>query len=226
MSKGINLRMEEYVPAGTFLKASFVRDRVELATRFSEFSTEYLNAFEVQLTKVSDLEQTLVLTEEQKDITASLYRASDALNKELNFLSFYFERAALDPTIISAVKRDLNVKNIEGAVLKMKGITQYVISKKALLEEKGMSATFPDELNAVLADLKLKNELQNEVMNDKKQLHKDNKEEYDALYTFISVIAKAGKIMYNGLSKKDEYTVTKITSRMRRSKGNGTKDKE
>ncbi|WP_130734279.1 hypothetical protein [Flavobacterium sp. J27] len=226
MSKGFYLKMEEYVPAGAFLKASFVRDREELATRFSEFTTAYLQDFEVQLAKVAGLEQTLVLTEEQKGVTVSLYTTSEVANKELNFLSFYFERANLDPAIISAVKKDLAVKNIEGAVLKLDAVIQYVLSKKTLLESKGMSAAFPDELTTLKEDLKAKNELQNVVMNVKKQLYKDNKQEYDALYAYISVIAKAGKIMYDGLSKRDEYTVTKITSRMRRVKKNTMSEPE
>jgi hypothetical protein len=221
MSKGINLRMEEYVPTGAFLKTSFERDRVELATRFSEFTAAYLADFEAQLTKVEKLEQTLTLTEEQKSITASLYVASNVLNKDLNFLSFYFERADLDTTIITAVKKDLLNRNIEGAALKMEAVIQYVVSKKALLESKGMSTTFPDELTTAKVALASKNELQNSVMNIKKQLHKDNKVEYEKLYAFVSLISKAGKIMYDGLSKRDEYTVAKLIARMRGGKNNG-----
>lgn len=83
---------------------------------------------------------------------------------------------------------------------------------------KGMIELFPDELSAIKEDLSTKNELQNSVMNVKKQLHKDNKV---ALYASISLITKAGKIMYDGLSKKDEYTVTKLISRMREGKSGG-----
>ncbi len=46
-------------------------------------------------------------------------------------------------------------------------------------------------------------------MNIKKQLYKDNKTEYDALYSYLSVITKAVKIMYDGERKKDEYIITK-----------------
>ncbi|WP_445711921.1 hypothetical protein [Flavobacterium sp.] len=226
MSKSVTLRMEEYVPTGAFLKTSFERDRAELATRFSEFTPEFLLDFKAQLTKVEKLESTLVLTEEQKGVTSSLYEASTVLNKDLNFLSFYFERAGLDTASITAVKKKLAARNIEGATQRLEGVIQYAVSKKAALESKGMSAIFPDELATAKVNLETKNELQNSVMNIKKQLHKDNKAEYDKLYSFVSLITKAGKLMYDGLPKRDEYTVTKLVSRMRRGKKGGDKPKE
>ncbi len=226
MATGVNLRMEEYVPAGTFLKTSFQRDRAELATRFSEFTPAYLTDFEAQLTKVSKLEQTITLTEEQKGVTASLYEVSNGLNKDLNFLSFYFERAGIDTAMITAIKKDLNVRNIEGATLKIEGLIQFVESKSEVLLTKGMTASFTTELAATKEDLLVKNELQNKVMNIKKQLHKDNKAEYDALYNYISVITKAGKIMYDGERKKDEYIITKLISRMRGGKSGSDKPTE
>ncbi|MEO8517397.1 MAG: hypothetical protein ABI426_11655, partial [Flavobacterium sp.] len=137
MSKGAKLRMEEYVPAGTFLKTSFVRDRAELVTRFSEFTAEFENEFETQLNTVSQLEQTLKLTKDQKRITANLYEASDALSKELNFLSFYFKRAELETDILVQVKSDLRTRNIEGACYKMSGLVQYVAENEDILVTKG-----------------------------------------------------------------------------------------
>jgi hypothetical protein len=39
--------------------------------------------------------------------------------------------------------------------------------------------------------------------------------EYDKLYDFIKTITGAGKIMYDGMVKANEYTVTKMISRIR-----------
>jgi hypothetical protein len=52
-------------------------------------------------------------------------------------------------------------------------------------------------------------------------LHEDNSEVYKALYRFISTIAAAGKVMYKGKVKEDEYTITRILGRMRSSGGDG-----
>jgi hypothetical protein len=220
MSKGFKLRLEEYVPAGTFLKTSFVRDRAELVTRFSEFTPDFEAEFSAQLAKVAKLEQTLKLTEEQKGVTSSLYAAADFLNKELNFLSFYFKRADLNSAILTAVKQDLKVRNIEGACLKMEGLIQYVTEQQVILVSKGMAAGFAGELAEIKVDLEAKNVLQNKIMDIKGQLHEDNNIEYKKLYSYMNAIIGAGKIMYDGLGKADEYTMTRILSRMRVVKGN------
>ena len=215
MSKGFALRMEEYVPTGTFLKTSFTKDRAELVTRFAEFTLEYEAAFIAQVTKVAKLEQTLKLTEKQKKVTEALYEKADLVNKEFNFLSFYFKRANLDSSILTDVKNYLDSKNIEGACFKMESLLQYVAENETVLISKGMAAGFVATLETDIEDLSAKNELQNDVMNIKGQLHRDNASEYKKLYTYISTIAAAGKIMYDGDGKAGEYTLSKVLSRMR-----------
>lgn len=224
MSKGIKLNKEEYVPAGTFLTDSFSRDRVELATRFSEFSTAYETAFKAQVTKVKSLEQGVVKTEQQKAVTDSLYDASDAVNKELNFVAFYLDRAKLDTKLLSKVKKDLVKRNVEGALYKMEGLTQYITDHKDALIAKGMATTFPATLTAKGADLSLKNASQNKLMNAIDGLYSNNKVEYKLLYSYISTIASAGKIMYDGQTKESEYTVTKLIARMRSGNRGGDSD--
>lgn len=215
MAQGTKLRMEEYVPAGTFLKTSFARDRAELSTRFSEFTANFELEFTAQLSKVDTLEQTLKLTKEQKQMTLSLYEAADALNKELSFLTFYFKGAGLENDVLIQLKYDLRVKNIEGACYKMGGLIQYVAENETILVSKGMELGFANVLTMIKNNLTAKNASQNEIMNIKKQLHEDNAIEYKKLYTYISSIVSAGKIMYSSVGKVDEYTITKLLSRMR-----------
>jgi hypothetical protein len=215
MAKGTKLKKEEYVPAAIFLKKSFERDRLDLVTRFSEFTPEYLSGFDAQLTKVDTLEAPFKVTEAQKKVTENLFTAANLVSKELNFLSFYFKRAKLDTAILTKIKNDIARHNIEGACDKIKGLLQYVVEHHEVLESKGMAVGFPAEMEVAKADLEAKNALQNEIMNNKGQLYEDNALDYTKLYEFISTIANAGKIMYNGLGKVDEYTVTKMISRMR-----------
>jgi hypothetical protein len=209
------LRKEEYLPAGTFLATSFLRDRLELSSRFIEFTPDYEARYQKQLQKVDALEQPYKMTEAQKKVTLNLNLAASEMSNELNFLSFYFKRAALDPAILTAIKKDINRHNIEGACLKIKGLIDFIKSENVVLESKGMAVSYPEELQTAKADLEAKNALQNEIMNNKKQLYENNKTDYDALYDFIKTITGAGKIFYNGVVKADEYTVTKMISRMR-----------
>lgn len=214
------LRLEEYTPAADFLLVSFMRDREELSGRFSEFTTEYLDDFKAQLDKVKTLEQTLKLTEEQKGVTQALYVMANAVNAELNFLTFYFKRAGLEVSAVTKLKMDLQNRNIEGACLKMAGLIQFIIENNAVLESKGMAATFPAQLQSQKAALEAKNTEQNAIMNTKDHLYAVNGSEYKALYTFLSTVASAGKIMYDGQAKEDEYIIARLIGRMRAVKDN------
>jgi len=213
------LRIEEYLPTGSFLKTSFSRDRAELEEDFSEFTPEYEAAFETQLQTVAKLEDLLVLTDEQKAVTKSLYLATAAVNKELNILAFHFKRAKLDTKPLTEVKKELTKANAEGAHLKLKAIIQFIDSKKDLLESKGMKAGYTDQLTVKNKELLDKNILQNKLMDNRGQLSEDNAKVYKELFKYISTIAEAGKIIYAGQGKRDEYVISKIVSRLRTSGG-------
>lgn len=216
-----NLRVEEYYPGGSFLLKSFERDREELAVRFAGFTVDYLAGFVAKLVQIKKLEQSITLTEDQKDSTEELYALSGELNTELNYLTFYFKKANLDSAIVSAVKKDLAKGNIEGATDKIEGVIQYITAKAALLTPHGMSADFPAELAATRDILEIKNGLQNEKINALNKLHEANKGVYKELRDYISTVSEAGKIMYKGKVKGGEYTVSKLISRMRSGNSGG-----
>jgi ribosomal protein L29 len=215
--KQLKMRIEEYYPAGQFLRVSFVRDRTMLVSRFSNFTTDYLAEFDTSIEDVRVLEQSVVLTEEQKNATAELYGAADGLSTELNFLKFQMVQSGLDTALVTAIKKDIARHNIEGACQKLVGLNQLIVQHHVVLESKGMAAGFPVTLAATTAWLETKNVLQNQVMDMLKQLHDDNKAVFKALYGFISTIAAAGKIMFKGTAKESEYTITHLLGRMRSS---------
>jgi len=221
MSNSKTLMIEEYVPAGRFLLNSFTHDRAELALHFSEFTPAYLADFESKIEVVRNLEKTIVLTETQKQATAELYALASTLNNDLNFLVFYFKRAALDTKMLTKLKADLAKHNIEGACDKITAVIQYITAQHQVLESKGMAVSYPATLDTTRTALETKNELQNSVRNLKKQLYENNKVAYDALYGYVSTIADAGKIRYKGTSKALEYTISKIIARMRSSNTSG-----
>lgn len=215
MSKSVKLRIEEYLPAGSFLETSFSRDRAEFEQTFSEFTSAYLEAFRNQLEVIEALEDRLVLTQEQKEVTQSLYLAKDEMNKQLNILSLHFKKSKLDTKIITAAKKDLRSANVEGANLKLKSIIQVIDSKTAILESKGMASGYSEALAIKSKALLDKNIMQNKLMNDRGLLTEKNAGEYKALYQYITNITESGRILYDGTAKRDEYVITKLIARMR-----------
>jgi hypothetical protein len=209
------VRKEEYTTLGDFVKTSFVRDQAVIMTRFPKLNAGFLSNFKEKLDKVKILESGLVLTEEQKAVTASLYAEAGALNKELVFLGSYIADAGLSTGIVPELRNDLNKINIEGAVLKMESLKQFVITHSALLVAEGMAAGFPAALDVHKVSLAEKNAKQNLFMNSRKTLTDANKAEYEALYGFILKIMDAGKLVFDGTVTKDEYSITRTIARMR-----------
>ena len=210
-----SVRSEEYAPLGSFLLASFTRDQAAIEVRFKKLDTTYLGAFEDQLNIVKKLEGTLVLTEEQKKATAELYAEADVVNKDLNFLSSYFKDAGLPTAAISSLKKNLKRGNIEGALLEMKDLGQYIEANEVALIDEGMDAGFATELEGHKDSMEGLNNLQNSVLNARKQLVDANKADYKKLYGFISNVAEKGKLVFKGTVIEDEYNLTKLVGRMR-----------
>ena len=217
----LRIRKEEYTALGDFVRVSFVRDQAVILSRFTKLNAGFLVDFTAKLEEIKVLESGLVLTEEQKAVTSKLYAEAAVLNKELNFLIRYIKEVGLSSEAVTELKKDLISNNIEGAILKIESVKQYVIAKSAELEAIGMSATFAADLEGHRVSLSERNALQNSFMNSRKQLTEANKAKYNELYGYINKIINAGKLVFDGTATRDEYTITKVVSRMRFAKSSG-----
>ncbi|WP_264520666.1 hypothetical protein [Flavobacterium sp. N1994] len=209
------IKKEEYTALGDFILPSFVRDQAIIVAKFPKLNDAFLTAFTTKLNFVKKLESRVVKAEEKKKVTADLYQTAAALNAELTVLNSYVADAGLNTQVVTALKNDLYIANIEGAVLKTEGVLQYVTSNQAALEEEGMSAAFVATLDDFITKLAAKNSLQNDYMNSLKQLTETNGSHYDELYGFISKIANKGKLIFKASVTYDEYCITKNISKMR-----------
>lgn len=213
-----NLKMEEIAPYGDFVLTSYTRDFETIKEKFPRMNEAFRADFVAKLDFVKELESSLVLSESQKGVTESLYDEAKQLNSDLNFLSAYFADAELNPAIVTALKNDLLNRNIEGALLKIEGVKQFIVSNHDILVEQGMSADFAAILTQYKANLTRKNNAQNELINKRKQLTDANQVHYDALLKMIKKIIRNGKLVFKGTITQDEYTTGKIVQRMRAAK--------
>lgn len=221
MGKSNYLLKEEYSPAASFLYVSFKRDLAELFLRFKDFTPDYLLGFETQIGKVKALEKGIVLTTDEKNATKDLYAMADRVNKEFNFLVFYFKKLNFDTGLLSKTKKDLTRRNIEGAIEDINGVKELLVANRDALVAKGMAADFVETLEGMKVYLDDKNVLQNKMKNQIAALYEGNKRVYDKLYEYISEIVDAGKRLYAGEKKVKEYTITSLISRMRSGKKGG-----
>ena len=213
-----NVKIEEVAPYGDFVLTSYTRDFDVIKAKFPKMDNAFKEGFVAKLDFVKELESSLVLTESQKAVTESLYAEAKRLNTDLNFLSAYFADASLNTAIVTGLKNDLLNRNIEGAILKIESVKQFVASNQAALIAQGMDANFADVLTDYKVSLTQKNNEQNELFNNRKQLTDANQVHYDELLKMIKKIVRNGKLVFKGSVTQDEYTTGKIVQRMRAAK--------
>jgi hypothetical protein len=213
-----NVKNEEVTVLGDFVLTSYTRDFNVIKSKFIKLDEGFKDGFIVKLASVKELESSLVLTEAQKGVTASLYAEAGLLNGELNFLSSHFADADLNSGIVTAVKNDLFSGNIEGAILKLEGLKQFVATHEVALVAQGMVAGYSSVIGEYKVSLTAKNNSQNEIINNRKQLTGANSADYEVLLKIIRQITNKGKLVFKGTVYQDEYTVSKILQRMRAAK--------
>jgi len=213
-----NVKIEEVAPYGDFVLTSYTRDFDVIKAKFPKMDNAFKEGFVAKLDFVKELESSLVLTESQKAVTESLYAEAKRLNTDLNFLSAYFADASLNTAIVTGLKNDLLNRNIEGAILKIESVKQFVVSNQDALVAQGMDANFADVLTDYKVSLTQKNNEQNELINNRKQLTDANQVHYDELLKMIKKIVRNGKLVFKGSVTQDEYTTGKIVQRMRAAK--------
>lgn len=222
--KNAKMRLEEYVPGGKFLLGSFKKHRPLMVVRFRDLTADFQDAFEDQLKKLDTLESSLVKEKKQEEVTAKLYLMTNETTKELEYLAYYLRRAKLKVDVLSSTRKDLRRGNVEGACLGLEAIVQYVKDHISTLEDKGLDADYVNFLRGMKDSLQELNVLQNEYINARKKLTSDNKGEYAALYEYISTVAEAGKLFFDGKKEEDEFTISKIISRLRSGNSGGDGD--
>ena len=209
------IRKEEFTPLGDFVMTSFTRDLVAISEIFIKLNGAFRALFEAKLEECKGLDAVLVLMEAQKTATKNLYNAAGALNDELTFLNSYVGDAGLNTELVTDLKTDLDSRNIEGAVLKIEGVRQYVAANAAALIEEGMAADYADTLAAHGVSLALKNKTQTDLMKDKRKLTAANLKAYDALYGMIAKICEKGKLVFRDTIVEKEYSISWNISKMR-----------
>ena len=212
---GFTIRKEEYTPLGDFISPSITRDLATYTARFPRINQSYLNEFLAKLLFVKELEAQLVIQENQQAATAALYKEATELNTELNFLKENFKDAALNTATIVDLKAALTSHNIEGALIQIESLKQYIIAHQQQLQDEGMAADFATTLQNHKTNLAAFNVQQNQYMNASKTLTDNNKAHYNELYQYITNICNKGKILFKGKVTQDEYNISKTIKKMR-----------
>lgn len=212
------VRKEEYTTLGDFVMTSFTRDLPIIAARFIKLNAAYLVVFETKLAQCKLLDSVYALSEAQKKATRLLYLEAEELNNELTFLNSFIEDAELSKTLVTELKKDIDSRNIEGVVLKLEDVKQYVDANSAALIEEGMQSNYASTLASHAVSLASKNTAQTLLMKNKIALTAANIATYEELYDIIAKICSKGKLIFKNTPLENQYSITWNISKMRSGK--------
>lgn len=141
------------------------------------------------------------------------------MRKDLKLFQKVIKKSKLDTNIVTVLLKNSNKRNMEGALVNIKSTEQIVAANSALLTSKGMKAAFPTFLTDNFAAINTLSNQQNEIMKQRKQLTEDNHGSYKALNAFITDVCGIGRTVYEGMIKADEYTISKLLTKLYSSGG-------
>lgn len=207
-----NLKKENYTAIADFMIVSFERDLADFTSVFKTIDANYLDAFKKANEKLKNVASYIIKKEEQKQATQVLYAKANEFREKLIVLKSYAKRANLNAPLLKETIEALKRKNIEKVIKNTREMLPYFTQNINKLTD--MPADFLSDIPETITDLETKNTEQNSLMNEAKLSTAEKKTLYITLYKYISEVADAGKIVYKGNSKKDEYIISKILGRL------------
>ena len=212
-----SIRIEEYTPLADIVLANFSRDLATITARYPKLNEAFKTSFTTKLEAIKTQEKKMVISQQQLAITKSLYQEADKLVEELIFLKDYIKDAGFDNAIVTALIHDLRSHNIEGACEKIETLKQYIVANQAPIEEQGMLASYPDELEIHKISLAKKNKDQKIIIDSGVVLTGNNNSQYTSLYNDIITITDKAKKVFKNTAYDDQYVISKILKSMRSS---------
>lgn len=212
------LNYEEYPAIGDALIASFNRDQSELVQHYKTMDGDFVTGFQNSIDAVRAAASVLAKTEELKSVTKQLYGLADEANQKLLFLLDYVKDAGLESASISGIRSKLTTKNIEGAVYDLREVLPYLEGHQAELDAGNMPKDFLKYFPPILPQMEAWNAEQIAIISNRKSLVEANKLLFENAYSYISKVSNRGKKVFRNTVKKDDYTISKLLTRVRAEK--------
>ena len=217
----MKLQQEEYVPVADVLLRSFSRDLSVFEAENHLFNSDYLQAMQEKADEVRAKESSDLVLVQQKQCTADLYILGDQLGKPLKILNLVFKKAKVKTPVATDVLDQIRKRNFEGALMSLNSLKQIVSAQSALLQDHGMKADLLSTLEEAFTAMTVKSNEQTAFQQQRKAFTSANKRLYKELYSYISDVARLGKVIFSGEQKASEYTIDHILMMLHVSKGRG-----
>ena len=220
--KTYNCKNEELPVIAGYLHSSLKRDLADFTAFSPKFDGTYVATFEGKIVAVTEVLNPRTETVELKAVTERLYKRMDSLLDPIARVEKYVKIAGSEIPVsikdfgFSQLRLKIKTKDAEGMLAVLKTVNNYLDTYKSALMAQGLS----DELIAVFssssAAVHNDNQLQYEIVTNRKKLVDSNAHLLNELYGYISEICDTGKVVYRGNAvAMKEYTFTELKKRVR-----------
>jgi len=230
MAKKKNFRNEEISVIAGMIRDSFARDRADFEAFSPKYSEPFLTGLNEKIIAVETRTGTKVFLAQQKALTTKLYEDIDSLRPKLTRLEGYLYLAKGTMNVaeadfgISAVRKKLGVKDVEGLLDKLTHTLQLIDTNTAALEAVGFTAEAKTELENLKQLIQTTNLEQNLKMDEKEAGVQSNDGLLTELMEIVTEIMDIGKRLYkyDNVEKTGDYTATTLKTRIRHEGGSIT----
>ena len=220
---------EEITVVASMVRDSFARDKGDFGGFSPKYTPDFLTAFSGKIVEAETRTGTLVYVAQLKALTNQLYIDVDGLRPLLTRLEGYLFLAKDSLSVsmkdfgITAVRKALSSRDVEGLLDKLTVTLQLVDNDIAGLEAVGFTAAARTALEDLKTSIRDANLEQNLKMDEKEAGVQNNRALLNELYETVTEIMDIGKRLfkYDNAEKTGDYTATTIKSRIRHD-GGGT----
>lgn len=214
--KKLRFSQEDIPVIADFVITSFERDKTEFVEHYKTMDDTYLDGFKEANTNVKTLVSNVANVARKKKITNALYACADSMSEKIFMLKDYAIRANLDVEVISKAPKLLRTRNLEGAMKAIRDSLPYYTENIDMLVD--MPEGFLSNLSSDITEMYALNVEQNRLINEGKLSTDEARAVYAIVDTYIGEVCRAGRLIFKGTPKADEYMLKKLLSRVRAAK--------
>lgn len=214
-------KLEDKTALSRFVANSFDTDRAKFIERFNRYMDPFFTNTIAKIVVCENIVATSFYLTQSKTLIGLLITTAISIRTDLDDIEIYAINAETALNIswkdmgIKEVRNCITRKNMEGIGPAMTVLNANITANEDALTDQGMTQAKWDGLLAKVEQVRLLNEKQNKMESDKEEAVAENHQKFDDMWTVTMNICKAGKAIFKGQVRANEYTIATLLKRIR-----------
>jgi hypothetical protein len=221
-TKKFPCRIEEIPVFGEFVVSSAEKDINDLNGYSPLFTIEYLSSVKSRIEICKELIISSTVVRELNDVTQQLHDKGKTFRLTLNALNKYLQpgrdrlNIAIEDVGLKNIRVDIRKGNIEKFMSSIRILLVAVKRNLQVLEVRGMTPAFINEIETQLQEINSLNEKQNSLISKHDKVISENIDRFNDLWNSIRTILTAARVIYRDTDevKMKDYTFAQLKRRV------------